>query len=496
MKKSKIIFDKNSQEKDISPLLFGSFIEHVGRCVYGGVYTPDTPSADEDGFNKYLLSECKEMGLPIVRYPGGSYVGTWDWKNSIGPKKERKTLLNHPWHEIEPNTFGLGEAVEWCKKVGCEMMLCLNITTASIVDVMNLVEYCNFPGGTYWSDLRRSHGYEEPFGVKYWSLGNEPDGWWQFNLMQKEEYARITREYAKAVKWIYPEAKLIACSSVGGNMDWTRETLRESYKYIDYLSVHSFIANKDNNYPFYLATASRKGDTIKSITALCDEVKEELSSDKTISISFDEWNVWYHSIEADSKIKSWELAPHRLEDVYNLEDALVIAEYIIMFLKNSDRVGIGCMAQLANVLAVFMTDEKGNVLKQTTYYPFSDACRYAKGKALIPTVECDTFSAENKGTKIENVDLVSAVATKNGDGASLFIVNRSENEDVECEIDITALAEAKTIIAKTLYHDDIKAINTFENPENVTYTQTPYIEKEGKLTLTLKKHSFTFISLS
>ncbi len=247
MKKSKIIFDKNSQEKDISPLLFGSFAEHVGRCVYGGVYTPDTLSADEFGFNKYLLSECKEMRLPLIRYPGGSYVSTWDWKNSIGPKKERKTLLNHPWHEIEPNTFGLGEAVEWCKKVGCEMMLCLNITTSSIVDVMNLVEYCNFPSGTYWSDLRRSHGYEEPFGVKYWSLGNEPDGWWQMNLMTKEEYARTTREYAKAIKWIEPEARLIACSSVGGDMDWTRETLRESYKYIDYLSVHDYIANKDNN---------------------------------------------------------------------------------------------------------------------------------------------------------------------------------------------------------------------------------------------------------
>ncbi len=245
-----------------------------------------------------------------------------------------------------------------------------------------------------------------------------------------------------------------------------------------------------------MASASKKADNVKKMISLCDEVKNELSSDKRIDISYDEWNVWYHSIEADKNIKFWEFAPNRLEDIYNLEDALAVAEYIITMLKNADRIKIGCMAQLVNVLGVFMTDGEGNILKQSTYYPYSDACRYAKGKALIPTVECDTFSAENKGTKIENVDLVSAVATKNGDDATLFIVNRSETEDIECEIDINTFVKPHTVTAKTLYHDDIKAINTFENPENVTYTQTPCIEKEGKLTLTLKKHSFTFISLS
>ena len=494
-KTAKIIIPQCEDGKQISPYMFGSFIEHVGRCVYGGVYTPDSSYADECGFNSTLIEECRDMKLPLVRYPGGSYVSTWDWKNSIGPKKDRKATLNHPWHEIEPNTVGLGEAVEWCKKVGCELLLCLNITTASLVDILNLVEYCNYPSGTYWSDLRRSHGYEQPFGIKYWSLGNEPDGWWQMNLMPSTEYARLTREVAKAIKWIEPDAKLIACSSVGGNMEWTKATLLDSYKYIDLLSVHDYIANKDNNFEYYMANASRRHVSLQKMIDLCDEVKNELSSDKTVNISYDEWNVWYHSIEADKNIPFWRNAPHRLEDVYNLEDALAVAEYIITMLKNSDRIEIGCMAQLVNVLGVFLTDEKGKLLRQTTYYPYSDACRYGRGTALIPEVKCDKFSAENKGVTIEGVDVVSAAATKNDGVLALFVVNRSLNDDIECSLHTDGL-NYNSISAKTLYHDDIKAINTFDNPDNVVYSNTECKVEKDTVSLTLKKHSFTLVLMS
>ena len=494
MKTASISF-AGKEEVEISPLIFGSFIEHVGRCTYGGVYTPDAPIADENGFNSALIDECKRISLPLVRYPGGSYVSTWDWKNSIGPKSERRTTLNHPWHEIEPNTFGLGEAVTWCRKVGCELLICLNITTASLVDILALVEYCNYPGGTYWSDLRRSHGYEEPFGIKYWSLGNEPDGWWQMNLMPSAEYARLTREFGKAIKWIDPEAKIIACSSVGGNRQWTKETLSVGYKYIDYLSVHDYIANKDNNFPYYMAAASRRGQQIDRMIALCDEVKGELGAEHSVDISYDEWNVWYHSIEADKKIKFWETAPHRLEDIYNLEDALAVGEYIIAMLKRADRIKIGCMAQLVNVLGVFMTDGDGRVLKQTTYYPYAEACRYGRGVAVTPEVLCDTFDAGNQNSEITGVEILSAVATKKDGHMAIFAVNRSEHDDVDCQIQ-TGAVKYTTVSAKTLYHDDIKAENTFAAPETVVYHEEKADLRDGVVSVRLKKHSFSVILLS
>ena len=491
---AKIKFDRSDAGKEISPALFGSFIEHVGRCVYGGVYTPDTKSADEDGFNKNLIEACREMKLPLVRYPGGSYVSTWDWKNSIGPKNERKMMLNHPWHEMEPNSFGIGEAVTWCKKVGCELLMCLNISTTTVTDIMNLVEYCNFPKGTYWSDLRRSHGYEEPFNIKYWALGNEPDGWWQMNLQSSTEYARVTNEMAKAIKWIAPDVEVIACSSVGGNRDWTKETLLKSYKYIDHLSVHDYIANKADDFEGYMAEISKRVDTISAYAELCDEVKDELGSDKTVNLSFDEWNVWYHSIEADKLIKFWEFAPHRLEDVYNLEDALVIGDYVITMLKLAERMKIGCMAQLVNVLGPFMTDDDGNLLKQTTYYPYSDACRYGRGTAFVPEIECDTFSATSKGEEIKNVPCISCAAAESEDAFAIFIVNRSKNDGFDCEIDISGIKYSE-ISAKELYHDDIKAINSFSEPCNVEYKPLDVKTNNEKLTVSLKKHSWNVIIL-
>lgn len=493
-KQAKIYFDPTDERIKISPVLFGSFIEHVGRCVYDGVYAPDTAAADEDGFNKHLIEACREMKLPLVRYPGGSYVSTWDWKNSIGPKDERKVMLNQPWHEIEPNSFGIGEAVTWCKKVGCELLMCLNISTTTVVDIMHLVEYCNFPKGTYWSDLRRSHGYEEPFNIKYWSLGNEPDGWWQMNLQTSAEYARVTNEMAKAIKWIAPEVELIACSSVGGNREWTKETLLKSYKYIDHLSVHDYIANKADDFDAYLAEISTRYNKISEYAKLCDEVKEELGSDKTVNLSFDEWNVWYHSIEADKLIEFWEFAPHRLEDIYNLEDALVVGDYIITMLKLADRIKIGCMAQLVNVLGPFMTDSEGNLLKQTTYYPYSDACRYGRGEVLMPKVLCDKFSVISKGVEIKNVDYISCAAAESEDAVAIFLLNRSREDDFDCQIDISGM-KYKQIFANELYHEDIKAINSIDEPENVSYKPLEVQVDDAQLTVSLKKHSWNVIIL-
>ncbi len=498
MYKAKILIDKVNIVGDIDPNIYGSFIEHTGKCVYDGVYNPEAKNADENGFNKDVIEAYKEMKLPIVRYPGGSYVATWDWRESIGPKSERKTMYNLPWHEIEPNTFGIGEAVKWARKVGCEIMMCLNISTMSLLDNLRLLEYCNFPKGTYYSDLRRSHGYEEPFNIKYWSMGNEPDGWWQINLETEDEYARISAETAKAFKFFDPELKIIACSGLGDKgYKWTKTTLKKGYKHYDFISMHRYMANKQNCFPLYMAKTSVLSGAIDRLTYLCDEIGQELGFDKRIMVSLDEWNVWYHSLEADSKIPYHCFAPHRLEDIYNMEDALSVGEMLMAMIKKCDRVKIGCMAQLVNVIAPLFTNKDGDVLKQSIYYPYRDACLYGRGVAINNIVESPAYDFEDKDNddKYENVAYIDSVTSFYQNTLTIFIVNRSENEAAECEINVKGFEKLAYGKHKELYHDDIKAENSFENPDKVSPKEYEITPDEDAFKLNIKPHSWNMISL-
>lgn len=496
--KAEIAVSHEGKIAEISPLIYGSFIEHTGRCVYDGVYAPNTKNADERGFNKQLIAQCKQMKLPIVRYPGGSFIGTWNWEDAIGKKSERKKVLNLPWGELEPSEFGIGEAYEWAKEVGCELMICVNLATGTISDALHLLEYCNFPGGTYYSDLRRSHGYEEPFGIKYFSMGNEPDGWWQINLETSERYAHISAECAKAMKMLDPTIETICCTGLTGS-GWTEETLRRGYKYYDHISWHAYIANKENNYAYYMAKVRGYEDSIHRLCKLSDDIGKEVGFEKKLMISADEWNVWYHSLENDKKIKRWQLAPHRLEDIYNLEDALVVGEFLLTFMRCCDRVSMGCMAQLVNVIAPFFTDSDGNVLCQSIFYPYRDACLHGRGVAYKPSIECPMFIAENAGTKTKENPLIDCMVTYDSDGTTskiaLFVINFSEKEEAECEIKLPWSENLEIELANQLWHEDIKAENSFENPFNVSEAPLDCRLSGQAIATTLKPHSWNVIVL-
>src|SRR6188474_1655736 len=362
-----VLIRQSRAGRDVDRRVLGSFLEHLGRAIYSGVYQPGSPLADARGFRTDLAREIKELGVPIVRYPGGNFVSGYNWLDGVGPKAQRPTVLERAWNSIETNQFGTNEFVEWCRQVGTEPLLGMNFGTGSVESALAYVEYCNLPRGTRWSDLRRAHGYEEPHAVKYWCLGNEMDGPWQIGQLQAREYGRKARDAAKQMRVIDRDLQLIACGSSGTFMPqylaWDREVLEECYDQIDGLSLHAYYGNtarlSGNSSARYLAMNLDMDRHIHEIAAVCDYVQGLQKSRKRLWLSFDEWNVWYRARSGDATNGRRTAAPRLLEEVYNLEDALLVGGLVNTLLRNSDRVHVACLAQLINVIAPLVTHEAG-----------------------------------------------------------------------------------------------------------------------------------------
>ena len=370
----------------MSPRLFGSFVEHLGRAVYGGIYEPGHPAADNMGFRSDVLELVRQLGVPVVRYPGGNFVSGYRWEDGIGDKTKRPRRAELAWSCIETNQVGIDEFQEWSRRAGSEVMLAVNLGTGTAADAANLVEYCNFPGGTHYSELRRANGFEKPFGIRTWCLGNEMDGPWQLGHKTAAEYGRLACEAAKLMKLVDPTIELVACGSSYPDMptfgDWEAEVLKACWEQVDYISLHSYYGNRDGDTASYLACSLEMDGFIRSVAAVCDYVRSVKRSDKTVYLSFDEWNVWFHSNEADRKLEKWQIAPPMLEDVYTLEDALVVGCLLITLLRHADRVKLACLAQLVNVIAPIMTENGGAAWVQTIFWPVLHASRYGRGTAL------------------------------------------------------------------------------------------------------------------
>lgn len=459
-----------STEKVISKIdkrLYGSFIEHLGRAVYGGIYEPTHPTADKDGFREDVKELIRDMQVPIIRYPGGNFVSGYNWEDGTGDKSKRPKRMELAWMTIETNEVGIDEFQDWAKQTGSEVMMAVNLGTRGPEEARNLVEYCNSTTPTYYADMRRKNGFEEPFGIKLWCLGNEMDGPWQICHKTAEEYARIACETAKVMKWVDDSIELVACGSSGKDMPtfgiWEETVLRECYEHIDYLSLHSYYGNRDNDTADFLASSMDMNAFINRVVGICDKIQAEKKSDKQINLSFDEWNVWFHSNEQDKEIPKWTIAPHQLEDVYNLEDALVVGTLLITLLKHSDRVKIACLAQLVNVIAPIMTEENGKVWKQTIFYPYYHAMRYGQGTALDVVCDCESYST----AKHSDIPYVEAIATINEkeDELTVFAVNRSMKDS--CPLSLSLDKEVSFLEHLVVTGDDVKAVNSAEE-EKIT----------------------------
>jgi len=462
--------------------LFGSFIEHLGRAVYGGIYEPDHPTADANGFRGDVMELIKTLNVPVIRYPGGNFVSGYNWEDGTGDKTKRPRKMELAWQCIETNEVGIDEFQEWAKSVGSEIMMAVNLGTRGADEARNLVEYCNGTSPTYYADMRRQNGFEQPFNIKLWCLGNEMDGKWQICAQTPSEYARKACETAKVMKWVDDSIELVACGSSNGNSPtfgiWEETVLRECYDYIDYISLHNYYGNYSNDSAAYLGSSIDMDAFIKRVINICDKIKAEKNTDKQINLSFDEWNVWFHSNEQDKQIPKWTVAPSQLEDIYNLEDALVVGTLLITLMKNCDRVKIACLAQLVNVIAPIMTETGGGVWKQTIFYPYFHALKYGKGTVINVKTDCDFYTAG--GIDIPYIE-ATAVCSEDENEIVVFAVNRSQGE--ACDLNIALKPEFILVQHITVTGNDLKAVNTSEEEKIteafVTIGHTPVLPKQS-----------------
>lgn len=498
MKKTEIVIDKNFIVSKVDRKIYGSFIEHLGRAVYEGIYQPDSPFADEQGFRKDTLELVKNLQVPIVRYPGGNFISGYNWEDTVGPKEQRPARPELAWGVIETNEFGLNEFVDWAKKANTEVMMAVNLGTRGIDDARNVLEYCNFKEGTYYSDMRIRHGYKEPHNIKTWCLGNEMDGPWQIGHKTAYEYGRLAGETGRVMKMLDPDIKLVACGSSNHGMNtfgqWEATMLEEAYDVVDYLSLHTYYGNRHNNTPNFLASSVDMDRFITDVISICDYVKAKKKEKKKINLSFDEWNVWYHSNEADSKIEKWCKAPHQLEDVYNFEDALLVGSMLITMLRHADRVKMACMAQLVNVIAPIMTSDTG-AWRQTIYYPYMHASVYGNGTVLNTIVKSPVYETQDYGDA-PYVDCVM-IMNEEEESVTIFAVNKDLEEDMEISCDMRQFADYKITEHICMTHEDLKAENTESNPDYVIPSACSGKVKmeDGILTGVLDKKSWNVIRL-
>lgn len=488
--KAKLFADRHFPIGSIDRRIYGSFLEHLGRAVYGGIYEPEHPLADDMGFRKDVLELVRALQVPVVRYPGGNFVSGYNWEDGTGSKEARPRRMEQAWFTVETNQVGIDEFQEWARRADTEVMMAVNLGTRGVEDARNLVEYCNFPGGTKYSDLRRSNGFEKPFGIKYWCLGNEMDGPWQIGHKTAREYGRLAAEAGKVMKWVDPDIQLVACGSSGSGMPtfgtWEETVLEETYDVADFISLHSYYGNPDNNTEEFLACSKDMDGFISTVASVCDVVKARLRSDKTMMLSFDEWNVWFHSGEQDKKLPKWTVAPPQLEDVYTFEDALVVGCLLITLLRHADRVKMACLAQLVNVIAPIMTENGGRAWAQTIFYPFLDASANGRGVSLRTAVECGSYDAGKYG----ETPYLEAIAVANEEAREIvvFAVNRSLTEEMELDIQVTGYGDLKKVQHRVLFCEDLKAVNTAGAPDTVAPAELPLTEAT-----VLPKHSWNML---
>lgn len=463
--------------------IFGTFVEHLGRCVYTGIHEPGHPAADADGFRADVLALTRELGATIVRYPGGNFVSGYDWEDGVGPRNERPVRLDLAWHSTESNQFGTDEFIAWCRAAGVEPMLAVNLGTRGADAARRFVEYCNHPGGTTLSDLRRRHGCEEPHGVRAWCLGNEMDAPWQIGQKTAQDYGRLARDTARLMRWTSPGIELTACGSSNRDLPtfgaWEDQVLEQCFDDVDHISVHAYFENPHADSWEFLGNIDRMDLHIRQVAAIADAVAARRHSAKRIGLAVDEWNIWYKARAGEHVYQpGWPRAPRLLEEVYNFEDALAAGGALTVLMNNADRVKIACLAQLVNAIGAIRTEPGGRAWRQTIFHPFALAARWARGDVLRPVIDAPARS----GRVHPEMKLLVASATH--DAASgrtaIFALNRDLRQEQELRVDLRGFAAGQAVVeAIELHHPDLQATNTASAPDTVTPRRHEHAHIEG-----------------
>ena len=492
---ARVVLDNERTVGVISPLLFGGFAEHMGRCVYGGLYDPGSSQADERGFRRDVQAALREMRLSILRYPGGNMLSGYNWRDGVGPKDQRPRVRELAWQSIENNQFGTNEFIDFCQATSIQPMMGVNLGTGTIAEAAALVEYCNAPAGTKYADMRVAHGYKEPHRVDYWCVGNEMDGPWQIGHLEADEYGRKALEAAKMMHWQDPSIKLVVCGSSNPQMptypEWDRIVLETCWEHVDYLALHDYATNFADDTDSFLSMAVRFESYLDTVAGLLRFVKAKRRSNHDVYLSWDEWNVWYKDRSGRG---GWQEGPPLSEEVYNLEDALVVAQWMNVFLRRCDVLKIACIAQVVNTISP-LTTRGDQLLRHTTYYPFVLVANHAAGMALEPLVNAPLQDTTMFG-EVPLLD-VSASYDANNDRGAVFLVNRSQHETVTTDVVWQGAAPASVPEIYQIAGTDPKAFNTFEQPNTVAPKRLDGVQvRDGRITLQLPPLSFTVVPTS
>ncbi len=485
---ARIKIDVDRTIGEVDPHLFGSFAEHLGRMIYGGIYEPGSPLSDADGYRKDVMDAVKALHVTILRWPGGNFASGYDWKDGIGPKAMRPVRPELAWNDVESNQFGTDEFLKYTERIGADPYICLNLGLGTIGEARDWVEYTNGTLATYWADQRRKNGRQEPWKVRYWALGNEIDGPWQLGHKNAEEYAKFALETAKAMRAVDPEIELVASgsSNYAPNADWigwNRTVLQTLANEVDYIALHTYIGDREDDFERFMASSQRIDQYIDVTAALIREVHARQFRPRPIAIAYDEWNVWYRAGGSE-----------RLEEVYNAEDALAMGLFFNSFFRHADVVKMANLAQMVNVIAPIMTNKEGLFL-QTTYFPIAEFTKQRGNTALDVWSTSPTYAIDNK-PPLGYLD-VSATFDPKTRSVFLNVLNRSKDRDITTRVDNEAGQLAPSAGVWELHPSDLKATHTFGDAAKVRpVTRTvPLQATDGGFSYTFPAHSLTILQL-
>lgn len=493
--KARIKIDTDRVIGEIDKNIYGNFAEHLGRCIYGGIYDPGSPLSDKNGFRKDVMEAVKGLNVPILRWPGGNFVSGYHWEDGIGPRSQRPQRTDLAWQTPEPNTFGTDEFVAYCRAIGTEPYFAVNLGTGTFDEARNWVEYCNVKDGPYYAELRKKNGHAEPYNVKYWSLGNEVDGFWQMGHKNAEDYGKFALEAAKLMKWTSPDIKLIAAGSSNfyGNSDphgWNRVVLDYLKEYIDYISLHKYVRNDNNDYYSFMAstidveerTRIVEGQIMEAVSKMRDR-RTGRASPRQIYIAWDEYNVWYRARGGAAA-----RGRNALEEKYNLEDALVVAGFLNTFIRNAHIVKMANMAQLVNVIAPIFTNEK-DMYRQTIYFPLAMYSANSHGVSLDAFVDSPTFDTE----QWKSVPYLDVSVAYQEDNVVINVINRHKDLPITAEIQSQQGHFSGDFSVHEVNGPDIKTENTFGS-EPIKTVEKPKLQVDGNsFSYEFPAHSYTMI---
>ena len=484
--KSTIHIDLGRTLGAIDRNLFGGFAEHLGRCIYGGLYDPESPRADARGFRTDVLAALRRLRMPVLRYPGGNFVSGYRWRDGVGPRDARPARLDLAWHDVEPNAFGTNEFVQVCREIGAEPYLAVNCGDGDMREARDWVEYCNGTEPTALVKLRQSHGSEAPHRVIYWGIGNEVDGPWQIGAKTPEEYARAFTEFGKAMKWVDGSIKLLASATSFWDPSFVERgqlLLEQASDLVDYMAIHWYVGNRENDFNRYMALSEFFEQRLRAYEGLISAMRLAQNIQRPIHIAVDEWNVWYRS---DNE--------NKLEEVYNLEDALVVAMQLNAFIRHASTVKMANLAQIVNVIAPVVTNREGLFL-QTIYHPFELYSRLCGNTSLDLYSDGDTFDG-GSSAGVPVLDVAGSLDAARSQVA-LFVVNRTQDAETDVELRLASGQFTGPVQVTEVNGPDIKAANSFDEPDLVKAlpTRTLPVGPDGPVVhLTLAPHSVTVIT--